>query len=49
MKAERNYPRTAGKAKYNLANRLWGPFVDCFAFRWMRSRYTPAKTRETNP
>ena len=44
----RHYPRTAGKAKYNLANRLWGPFVDCFAFRWMRSRYTAAKTRETN-
>ena len=43
-----HHPRAAGKAKYNLANRLWGPFVDCFAFRWMRSRYTPAKTRETN-
>lgn len=43
-----HHPRTAGKAKYNLANRLLGPFVDCFAFRWMRSRYTPAKTGRTN-
>ena len=43
-----HHPRTAGKAKYNLANRLWGPFVDCFAFRWMRSRHTPAKTGRTN-
>lgn len=44
----RHYPRAAGKSKYNLANRLWGPFVDCFAFRWMRRRYTPARTAETN-
>ncbi|MBO4571236.1 MAG: glycosyltransferase family 2 protein [Bacteroidales bacterium] len=43
-----HHPRTAGKSKYHLANRLWGPFVDCFAFRWMRKRYTPAKTAETN-
>lgn len=35
----RHYPRTAGKAKYHLFNRLWGPFNDCFAFRWMKKRY----------
>lgn len=35
----RHYPRIAGKAKYHLFNRLWGPFIDCFAFRWMRSRF----------
>lgn len=35
----RHYPRTAGKAKYHLFNRLWGPFMDCFAFRWMKKRY----------
>ena len=35
----RHYPRTAGKAKYNLANRLVGPFVDCFGWRWMKKRY----------
>lgn len=35
----RHYPRIAGKSKYHLLNRLKGPFVDCFAFRWMRKRY----------
>lgn len=35
----RHYPRVAGKAKYNLGNRLWKPFIDCFGFRWMRRRY----------
>lgn len=35
----RHYPRVAGKAKYHLFNRLWGPFNDCFAFRWMKKRY----------
>lgn len=44
----RHCQRTAGVAKYNLANRLWGPFVDCFAFRWMRKRYTPSRITRTN-
>ncbi|MBO4263864.1 MAG: glycosyltransferase family 2 protein [Bacteroidales bacterium] len=35
----RHYPRIAGKAKYHLFNRLWGPFQDCFAYRWMKKRY----------
>jgi len=35
----RHYPRVAGVAKYHLLNRLWGPFNDCFAFRWMKKRY----------
>ncbi|MCK9625169.1 MAG: glycosyltransferase family 2 protein [Bacteroidales bacterium] len=35
----KHYPRTAGKAKYNLFNRLVGPLKDCFAFRWMKKRY----------
>jgi hypothetical protein len=39
----RHYPRTAGKAKYNLRNRLVGPFKDCFAFRWMKKRYIDYK------
>lgn len=34
-----HFPRVAGKSKYHLWNRLVGPFCDCFAFRWMRSRY----------
>lgn len=44
----RHCRRTAGTAKYNLANRLWGPFVDCFAYRWMRKRYTPTRIGGTN-
>lgn len=35
----RHRPRQAGKSKFSLANRLWGPLNDCFAFRWMRKRY----------
>lgn len=35
----RHFPRTAGVSKYHLWNRLAGPFMDCFAYRWMKSRY----------
>lgn len=35
----RHYPRTAGVSKFGLSNRLAGPFMDCFAFRWMKKRY----------
>ena len=35
----RHFPRIAGEAKYHLLNRLSGPFLDCFAYRWMKSRY----------
>lgn len=35
----RHYPRTAGVSKYHLWNRLVSPFIDCFAYRWMRDRY----------
>ena len=35
----RHFPRMAGKSKYHLWNRLWGPFADCFAYRWMKPRY----------
>ena len=35
----RHFPRTAGKSKFHLWNRLWGPFADCFAYRWMKPRY----------
>ena len=34
----RHYPRLAGKSKYHLWNRLTGPFIDCFAYRWMKKR-----------
>lgn len=35
----RHYPRTAGKSKFSMSNRLIGLLQDCFAFRWMRSRW----------
>ncbi len=35
----RHFPRVAGVSKYHLWNRLVAPFVDCFAYRWMRKRY----------
>lgn len=35
----RHFPRTAGVSKYHLWNRLKGPFIDCFAYRWMKKRY----------
>ena len=44
----RHYPRTAGVSKYNLWNRLKGPFIDCFAYRWMKKRYIQYRISENN-
>lgn len=44
----RHYPRQAGQAKYHLFNRLWGPFNDCFAFRWMKKRYLDYRIEDSN-
>lgn len=44
----RHYPRMAGVSKYHLWNRLVGPFLDCFAYRWMRSRYIRYRIDEGN-
>lgn len=35
----RHFERTAGTSKFHLWNRLTGPFMDCFAYRWMKKRY----------
>lgn len=35
----RHYPRIAGTPKYFLLNRLVGPFLDCFAYLWMKKKY----------
>ena len=35
----RHFPRVAGVSKYHLWNRLVSPFLDCFAYRWMKKRY----------
>ena len=34
-----HFPRQEGESKYHLFNRLAGPFLDCFAYRWMKKRY----------
>mgnify|MGYP001157445998 FL=1 len=44
----RHYPRVAGVSKYHLWNRLKGPFVDCFAYRWMKKRYIRYHIDEQN-
>ncbi|MGN0202071.1 MAG: glycosyltransferase [Candidatus Cryptobacteroides sp.] len=44
----RHFPRQAGKSKFSLLNRLWGPFADCFAYRWMRTRYINYTVSENN-
>lgn len=44
----RHYPRTAGVSKYHLWNRLKGPFLDCFAYRWMKKRYIRYHVDESN-
>lgn len=44
----RHFPRTAGKSKYHLWNRLAGPFADCFAYRWMKKRYIHYHIAEEN-
>ena len=42
----RHFPRVAGKSKYHLANRLIGPFKDCFAYR--RKRYINYRVGASN-
>lgn len=44
----RHFPRTAGVSKYHLCNRLVSPFIDCFAYRWMKKRYINYRVAENN-
>lgn len=41
----RHFPRVAGKAKFGLFNRLFGPLIDCFAYMWMKKKYINYKTK----
>ncbi len=43
-----HFPRIAGKSKYNLWNRLFGPLMDCFAYLWMKKKYINYKVEESN-
>ena len=44
----RHFPRTAGVSKYHLWNRLVSPFLDCFAYRWMKKRYINYRVASDN-
>ncbi len=44
----RHFPRIAGKSKYNMWNRMIGPLLDCFAYRWMKKRYINYSVSSTN-
>ena len=44
----RHFPRYAGKSKYHLFNRLFGPFVDTLVFVWMRKRIIRYRIKESD-
>lgn len=44
----RHFPRVAGESKFHLWNRLAGPFMDCFAYRWMKPRYINYSVKSDN-
>ena len=33
-----HFPRISGVSKFGISNRFFGPFIDCFAYVWMRKR-----------
>lgn len=44
----RHFPRVAGVSKYHLWNRMVSPFLDCFAYRWMKKRYINYNVGDNN-
>lgn len=42
-----HFPRIAGKSKFNLWNRLFGPLMDCFAYLWMKKKYINYRIEES--
>jgi glycosyltransferase involved in cell wall biosynthesis len=43
-----HFQRYGGKPKYNLFNRLVGPFVDALVFRWMQRNYIRYEIKEAS-
>ena len=43
-----HYPRLTGSAKFNFFNRLLGPFLDCFAYLWMKKNYINYRISQTD-
>lgn len=44
----RHFERMAGTSKFHLWNRLISPFMDCFAYRWMKKRYINYTIQDQN-
>ena len=44
----RHFPRTTGKSKFTIWNRMMSGNADCHAYRWMRKRYIRFKVNENN-
>ncbi|MDR2919392.1 MAG: glycosyltransferase [Tannerella sp.] len=44
----RHFERIAGTSKFHLWNRLVSPFMDCFAYRWMKKRYINYSIKNSN-
>jgi glycosyltransferase involved in cell wall biosynthesis len=44
-----HYRRYAGKAKYNLMNRMLGPLVDALVFRWMQRNTIHYEIKKLSP
>lgn len=42
----RHHPRRYGEPKYHLSNRLFGPFLDLMAVRWMQKRLVVVESHE---
>lgn len=40
-----HFPRMAGKTKFGIGNRFFGPLSDCFAFLWMKHNYINYKVK----
>ncbi len=43
-----HFPRQAGVSKFSMRNRFFGPLADCFAYRWMKTRYINYNIAESN-
>ena len=45
---DRHFPRVAGTSKNQMWNRMVSPFLDCFAYRWMKKRYINYRIGDNN-
>ena len=43
----RHFPRTAGKGKFGIQNRIFGPLAACFIYLWMKRNYIHYEIKNT--